>query len=171
MKKHISRRMMKLKKAYKTEILLTDEQASKANQTIGVCRYVYNLYLQTAQNHYKETKKHMSGYDFSKWLNNVHTKETDEWIKDVSSKAVKQSIMNGIGIDLGISMFATCSQHTEFKNVNKTAKVKKLEKSLKRQQRKLSRSYEQNKNRKRGGFCAENRQKTTFWLFKNCTLD
>ena len=37
----------------------------------------------------------MSGYDFSKWLNNVHTKQTDFWIKDVSSKAVKQSIMNG----------------------------------------------------------------------------
>ena len=37
--------------------------------------------------------------------------------------------------------------------------MKKLEKSLKRQQRKLSRSYEQNKNRKRGEFCAKNRQK------------
>ena len=37
----------------------------------------------------------MSGYDFSKWLNNVHTKQTDLWIKDVSSKAVKQAIMNG----------------------------------------------------------------------------
>ena len=37
----------------------------------------------------------MSGYDFSKWLNNVHTKQTDQWIKDVSSKAVKQAIMNG----------------------------------------------------------------------------
>ena len=37
--------------------------------------------------------------------------------------------------------------------------VKKLEKKLKRQQRKLSRSYEQYKNRKRGEFCAKNRQK------------
>ena len=33
-----------------------------------------------------------------------------------------------------------------------------MEKSLKRQHRKLSRSYEQNKNRKRGEFCARNRQ-------------
>ena len=38
-------------------------------------------------------------------------------------------------------------------------RVIKLEKRLKRQQRKLSRSYEQNKNRKRGEFCAKNRQK------------
>ena len=87
--------MLVLKKAYKTEVLLTAAQQQKANQTIGVCRYVYNLYLETAQNHYKETKKHLSGYDFSKWLNNIDTRQTDLWIKDVSSKAVKQAIMNG----------------------------------------------------------------------------
>ncbi len=191
-------------------------------------------------------------------MNNVHTKQTDFWIKDVSSKAVKQSFMNGdrasknffkalakfpifkkkknqgvkayfpknnktdllvqrhrikiptlgwvqlkeygyipsnvkvtsctvsqkaeryyasvlcevetkshmqinthdgIGIDLGIKDFAVCSHHKAFENVNKTQKVRKLEKKLKRQQRKLSRSYEQNKNRKRGEFCAKNRQK------------
>ena len=86
---------MILKKAYKTEILLDEKQIQKVHQTIGVCRYVYNLYLSAAQKHYKETGKHFSGFDFSKWLNNVHTKQTDLWIKDVSSKAVKQSIMNG----------------------------------------------------------------------------
>src|SRR3954464_14444149 len=84
-----------MKKAYKTEILLSTEQRQKVHQTIGVCRYVYNLYLATSQEHYKETGKHLSGYDFSKWLNNVHTKQTDFWIKNVSSKAVKKSIMNG----------------------------------------------------------------------------
>ncbi|WP_156450423.1 helix-turn-helix domain-containing protein, partial [Sporosarcina sp. HYO08] len=76
-------------------MLLTPAQRQKVHQTIGVCRYVYNLYLVTAQKHYKEMKKHLSGYDFSKWLNNVHLVENDPWIKKVSSKAVKQSIMNG----------------------------------------------------------------------------
>ena len=66
---------------------------------------------------------------------------------------------DGIGIDLGISTFASCSHHVAFENINKTQRVIKLEKQLKRQQRKLSRSYEQNKNRKRGEFCAKNRQK------------
>ena len=66
-----------MKKAYKTEILLNEKQRQKVHQTIGVCRYVYNLYLSTAQDHYKETGNHLSGYDFSKWLNNVHTKEKD----------------------------------------------------------------------------------------------
>lgn len=72
---------------------------------------------------------------------------------------VQVLLYDGIGIDLGITDFATCSHHETFKNINKTQKVKKLEKSLKRKQRKLSRSYEQNKNQKRGEFCAKNRQK------------
>ncbi len=69
--------------------------AEKVRQTIGVCRYVYNLYLTRNKEHYEKEKKFMTGYDFSKWLNNVYTKEKDQWIKEVSSKAVKQSIMNG----------------------------------------------------------------------------
>lgn len=248
-----------MKKAFKTEIILSKIQQQKINQTIGTCRYVYNLYLATAQNHFKETGKHLSGYDFSKWLNNVYVKQQDYyWIKDVSSKAVKQAIMNGdrafknffkgiakfprfkkkkdqhvkayfpknnktdllverhrikvptigwvrlkeygyiptgmvvksctisqqgnryyisvlceivspqivhiskhdgIGVDMGLKEFAVCSHHDVFPNINKKPKIKKLEKQLKRQQRKLSRSYEQNKNRRVGEFCAKNRQK------------
>ena len=57
-----------MKKAFKTEIILSKIQQQKINQTIGTCRYVYNLYLATAQNYFKETGKHLSGYDFSKCL-------------------------------------------------------------------------------------------------------
>lgn len=59
----------------------------------------------------------------------------------------------GIGIDLGLKEFATISNGRVYKNINKTNKIKKLEKSLKRQQRKLSRKYEslKNKNKEKGG--------------------
>lgn len=50
-----------------------------------------------------------------------------------------------IGIDLGIKTLATCSNGMEFKNINKTAKVKKIEKRLRRLQRSASRKYEKNK--------------------------
>ena len=60
---------------------------------------------------------------------------------------------DGIGVDVGLKEFAVCSHHEIFLNINKTPKIKKLEKQLKRQQRKLSRSYEQNKNRKVGETC------------------
>lgn len=62
----------------------------------------------------------------------------------------------GIGIDLGIHNLAICSHITKpYKNINKTQRVKKLEKSLKRQQRKLSRKYESlKKNKRKGGTAA-----------------
>ncbi|MBM7655458.1 putative transposase [Neobacillus cucumis] len=244
-----------MKRAYKTEIELTSDQAEKVNQTIGVCRYVYNLYLKTNQELYEKEKKFISGFDFSKWLNNVYTKENDPWIKKVSSKAVKQAIMNGdkafrnffegktkrprfkkkknqdvkayfpknnqtdwtverhrikiptlgwiklkefgyiptkvevrsgtvsqkagryyvsvlcevppkektinnhdgVGIDLGIKNFAVCSNTEVFRNINLSERIRKLEKSLKRQQRKLSRKYESKK--KGGESCYKNIEK------------
>lgn len=240
---------MKLLKAYKIEIKLTEEQKTKVNKTIGTCRFVYNLYIQKNKEEYELNKKFISGFDFSKWLNNDFIKQNPSysWIKEVSSKAVKQSIMNGdkafksffkglskiprfkkkkdmvgiyfpknnetdfslerhrikaptigfirfkefgyiplnskiksgtitknadkyfisilveekseknlktnnkegLGIDLGLKDFAIISNKQSFKNINKSTKIKKLEKSLKRQQKSLSKKFE-NKKRKRG---------------------
>lgn len=236
-----------MKRAYLIEIKPTTEQVSKIRQTIGVCRYVYNLYISKNKEAYESEGKFLSGYDFSKWLNNIHTKECDQWIKEVSSKAVKQAIMNGdkafkrffkglskfprykkkkkqdvkcyfpknnktdwtverhrvkvptigwirlkeygyisknttvksgtvyqragryyvsilcevkevqpnstlntvgLGIDLGIKDFAVRSDGKTHKNINKTVQVKKIEKRLKREQRSLSRKFEN--IRKRG---------------------
>lgn len=48
----------------------------------------------------------------------------------------------GIGIDLGVEKLATCSNGIAYKNINKTYKIKKLEKRKKRLQRKVSKKYE-----------------------------
>jgi len=236
-----------MKRAYKTELKVTEEQKTKIRKTIGTCRFVYNLYLDTQKTFYKETGKFMSGYDFSKWLNNNYIPQTPEksWIKEVSSKAVKHSIMNGerafkkffkqqskfprfkkkhkqevkayfpknnstdltverhrikiptlgwlqlkeygyiptdkhinsctvsekagrfyvsalvdeqhtneksnhsegIGVDLGIKEFATLSNEEVFVNINKSKRVRKLEKKLRREQRSFSRKI---LKRKRG---------------------
>ncbi len=253
-------------KSFKTEINPTLEQKQIINKTIGTCRYVYNFYVAHNIEMYKKEKIFVSGMDFSKWLNNVFLKENPNylWIKEVSSKSVKQSIMNadksfkrffknqskfpkfkkknksdvkmyfvktdsksviwcerhrikvptlgwvrlkekgyipttksglviksgtismkagryyisvlvdvpeqnkailndfGLGIDLGIKEFAVISNGTVKKNINKTEKLKKLEKKLKREQRCLSRKYEsykqRNKNNK-GGATKQNIQK------------
>lgn len=237
----------------------------KINQTIGTCRYVYNFYLAHNREVYEKEKKFVSGMDFSKWINNVYLKENPDkaWIKEVSSKAVKQSIMNaekafkrffrhqsgfpkfkkkgksdvkmyfvktdansvipcerhrikiptlgwvklkekgyipvtkygeviksgsvsckagryyvsvlveekeqekpqlndfGLGIDLGVKEFAVISNGSVKKNINKTKRVKKLEKKLKREQRCLSRKYEdlKKRNKKKGEATGQNIQK------------
>ncbi|WP_293960424.1 transposase [uncultured Fusobacterium sp.] len=56
-----------------------------------------------------------------------------------------------LGIDLGLKDLAICSDGKVFKNINKTKKVKKLEKRLKQKQRQISRKYEMNKIKKEGG--------------------
>ena len=60
----------------------------------------------------------------------------------------------GIGIDLGIKDLAICSDKNTYKNINKTQKVKRLEKTKRRLQRSISRSYEKNKKGKE--YCKTN---------------
>ena len=57
----------------------------------------------------------------------------------------KKSINNGIGIDLGIKDLAICSDNYTYGNINKTQKMKRLEKKKRRLQRSISRKYEKNK--------------------------
>ncbi|MGU8129546.1 RNA-guided endonuclease InsQ/TnpB family protein [Clostridium perfringens] len=86
-----------MKRAYKMEINPTDEQKSKIHQTIGVSRFIYNFYIARNKEIYEKEGKFVSGMDFSKWLNNEYIPNNQEmkWIKEVSSKATKQAIMNG----------------------------------------------------------------------------
>lgn len=58
---------------------------------------------------------------------------------------------DGVGIDLGIKDLAVCSDEKSYKNINKTQKVKKLEKRKRRLQRSISRRYE--KNKKGDSYC------------------
>jgi len=89
--------MIRLLKSYKTEIDPTEEQKHKINRTIGVCRFIYNFYIVENKEIYEAEKSFMTGMDFSKWLNNEFVPDNPEylWIKEASSKAVKQSIMDG----------------------------------------------------------------------------
>lgn len=235
-------------KSYKTELLPTLEQVKQIRCTIGVCRYVYNLYLAINIERRKAGEKFLSGTAFSKWLNNEYIPQNPDkaWIKEVSSKSVKKAITDaenaykrffkgfarfphfkrkgvndpkmyfvktdakavircerhrikiptlgwvrlkecgyiptnytiksgtvsiragryfvsvlvevpdmepqepqssGIGIDLGIKEFATVSDKTTYGNINKTDEVRRLEKKLRREQRRLSRKYESLKKR------------------------
>lgn len=238
---------------YKTEINPNPEQINKIKQTIGTCRFIYNLYIAENQKAYENNKPFVTAFSFSKWLNNEFIPNNPDylWVKNVSSKSVKQSIIYaekafrkffkkesgyprfkkknksnvkmyfvknnkgdclcerhrikiptlgwvklkekgyiltskngyivksgtisykagryyvsclvnientskqdlnsfGLGIDLGLEKFAVVSNGNVYKNINKTSKIKQLEKKLKREQRCLSRKYEQLKNNKKG---------------------
>lgn len=245
-------------KSFKTEINPTQQQIIKINQSIGICRYLYNSYIAKNKELYELYKQDkiekkdsfMSANDFDKYINHdIKTQADYQWIDDCGSKARKKSICNAetafkkffkgkssfprfkkkseqnvklyfpknnqtdwkverhriniptlkwvrlkefgyipvsgkvisgvvskqadkyyvsvvfeiddfktvkehtepIGIDLGIKNLAICSNGLTKKNINKTKRVKKLEKKLKREQRCLSKKYEDLKRRKKKG--------------------
>ena len=77
----------------------------------------------------------------------------------------------GIGIDLGVKDLAVCSDGNTYKNINKTQRVKKLEKRKRRLQRSVSRRY--NKNKKGGDYCKTSniikREKELLKIIKHLT--
>ena len=61
---------------------------------------------------------------------------------EIPDKTTANNSSEGIGIDLGLKDFAVVSNGKTYKNINKSARLKKLEKKLIREQRSLSRKYE-----------------------------
>ena len=67
---------------------------------------------------------------------------------EIPDKATVNNSNEGIGIDLGLKDLAVVSNGKTYKNINKSARLKRLEKKLVREQRCFSRKYE---NLKKGG--------------------
>ena len=84
-------------KSIRIELKLTEEQKIQVNKTIGTERFIYNEYIKYNQEQYELGNKFVSANDFSKYINNVylHNNPDKKWIKDVSSKSVKQAMIYG----------------------------------------------------------------------------
>lgn len=82
-------------KAFKVEIKPTKEQANRINQSIGVVRFIYNLFISHNKKRHEDGKSFMGANDFSKWLNNSFIPENPEyiWVKEAPSKSVKQAMV------------------------------------------------------------------------------
>ncbi len=75
---------------------------------------------------------------------------------ELPDNKIANNFNEGIGIDLGLKDFAIVSNGKTYKNINKSARLKKLERQLIREQRSLSRKYE---NLKKGESTQKNIQK------------
>ena len=87
-----------------------------------------------------------------KYMNPRFTYDGLYWYVSVSIEVPDTTDTNtndGVGIDLGIKDLAICSDGNTYKNINKTNKVKKIEKRKRRLQRSISRKYNMNKEGER----------------------
>ena len=75
---------------------------------------------------------------------------------EIPNVKITNNSNDGIGVDLGLKNLAIVSNGKTYKNINKSIRIKKLEKQLRREQRCLSRKYE---NLKKGKSTQRNIQK------------
>ena len=75
---------------------------------------------------------------------------------EVPDTKLANNTNEGVGVDLGLKEFAVVSNGKTYRNINKSAKIKQLEKQLRREQRSLSRKYE---NAKKGEATQKNIRK------------
>ena len=83
---------MILEKTIKIEFRPNKKQRMIIHKTLGVCRFLWNEFLFRNAEYWNENKKFFSGYEFDKYVNNVLSIEKP-WIKEVSNKARKDTIM------------------------------------------------------------------------------
>ena len=84
-------------KSIRIELKLTNEQKIKVCKTIGTERFIFNEYIKYNQEQYELGNKFVSAFDFSKYINNIYLPSNPDkkWIKEVSSKSVKQAMIYG----------------------------------------------------------------------------
>ena len=78
-------------RAYKTEIYPTKDQIVKIEQSMGICRFLYNEYIRENIKSYENDKSFVTANEFDKYVNNKLKKELI-WISKCGSKARKQAI-------------------------------------------------------------------------------
>ena len=90
-------------RAYKVELKPMPQQKQKINQSIGICRWLYNQYIWKNKQLYNQFKNgeidnkqsFMSANDFDKYINNeVKILDEYKWINNCGSKARKKAIQN-----------------------------------------------------------------------------
>lgn len=80
-------------RGYRYRLYPTKDQIVLLNKTFGCCRYVYNWALKTKDTEYKTNNNSLSSFDLMK-LMKTQLKSQFEWLKEVNSQSLQQSIHN-----------------------------------------------------------------------------
>ena len=81
-------------KGFKTMIYPTKEQADKIIKFCNASRFAYNWAIALEEENYKNGGKFISGYDLTKRFTQFKKQEGNEWLKEISGRALKVAILN-----------------------------------------------------------------------------
>lgn len=146
-----------------------NKQLTKLFQYAGCARFAYNWTIIREQENYKQGNKFLSDSELRKEFTQLKKLQEYQWLNEVSNNVTKQAIKDACNAYKKFFKgqckypnfkskkhsvpfdFAISSDGHIYKNINKTQKVKKLEKRKRKLQRSISRRYE--KNKKGGSYC------------------
>lgn len=98
-------------KAYKYRLYPTKDQVAMINKTIGVCRFLYNLALETKIYAYRSHGKTLSAFDLCYQLTEL--KREYPWIAEIDSQAAQASIKK---IDTAFKNFFSGRGYPKYKS-------------------------------------------------------
>lgn len=101
-------------RAYKYRISPTNSQKELIAKHIGSSRFVYNLALETKTTAYLGSKHNFSPFDLIKQLPEL--KKECEWLKEVNSQSLQQSIQN---MDIAFKKFFKGAGFPKYKSKHK----------------------------------------------------
>ena len=100
-------------KGFKTMIYPTKEQADKIIKFCNASRFAYNWAIALEEENYKNGGKFISGYDLTKRFTQFKKQKGNEWLKEISGRALKVAILNAAtSYD---NFFKGRSKHPKFK--------------------------------------------------------
>ena len=101
-------------KGYKTMIYPTKEQSDKIIKFCNASRFAYNWAIALEEENYKNGGKFISGYDLTKRFTQFKKQEGNEWLKEISGRALKVAILNAAtAYD---NFFKRYGKHPKFKS-------------------------------------------------------
>ena len=101
-------------KGFKTIIYPTKEQADKIIKFCNASRFAYNWAIALEEEIYKNGGKFISGYELNKQFTQYKKQEGNEWLKEISGRALKVAILNAsIAYD---NFFKKRGKHPKFKS-------------------------------------------------------
>jgi putative transposase len=84
---------MRVQRAYKTELDLTDRQRTACKQHAGAARWAYNWGLRVKQERYRVTKTSPTAIELHRELNALKKSQVP-WMYDVSKCAPQEALWN-----------------------------------------------------------------------------
>lgn len=105
-------------KGFRTMIYPTEEQAKKIIKFCNAARYAYNWAIDIEENLYENENKFLSGYQLNNLFNKFKKQEGNEWMKEISGRAMKVAILD-----------AAIAYERFFKGISKRPKYKSKKRS------------------------------------------